>query len=395
MHLYNHFWKMLKANKSGLVIYGIIMLVMIVVIGVAAGRSFTKVGDDESFTKDVKISYADYDESELSKAIIAYLSVDNTMYDFGDKTEEEINDIVYFSVSEFHFYIPEGFEESVNNDGEMKVEYVTGAGESSYAYTVSNAINSYVNLYRNYMAIGYSSEEAIEKTTDIITKRPDISVYTTETSGDAAMGKEWCVYQIVLFLAYLTVGMIMLSAGVVILKSGKTNIRKRISAGPVSHESTTISDTLGLYTFGFVIWAIIMAGLYIFAGETSLMKERGLILGLALISVILCNCSITAFVTSFKLKSNSLSMIANIVGLSMSFMTGVFVPQWFLGESVLNFGKMLPFFWYVKALNIIYPECGAGYIYNQTEVLKSLGILLLFAVAFSLLSILVRKTRKA
>ena len=45
-------------------------------------------------------------------------------------------------------------------------------------------------------------------------------------------------------------------------------------------------------------------------------------------------------------------MIANILGLGMSFLCGIFVPQAFLGNTVLAIGRFLPAYWYVRITNM-------------------------------------------
>ena len=63
----------------------------------------------------------------------------------------------------------------------------------------------------------------------------------------------------------------------------------------------------------------------------------------------------------------------------MSFLCGVFVKQSLLGEEILNVGKFLPAYWYVRANNMIFG--GDGAVFDQKEVWVSIGIEALFAAA--------------
>ena len=46
-------------------------------------------------------------------------------------------------------------------------------------------------------------------------------------------------------------------------------------------------------------------------------------------------------------------MIAQAVGLGMSFLCGAFVPQSLLGDGVLTFARVLPVYWYERANDIL------------------------------------------
>ena len=72
-------------------------------------------------------------------------------------------------------------------------------------------------------------------------------------------------------------------------------------------------------------------------------------------------------------------MASNVLGLGMSFLCGVFVTQSLLGEEILNIGKLLPAYWYVRANNMIYGADGA--VFDHGEIMACIGIQALFASA--------------
>ncbi|MBO6016322.1 MAG: hypothetical protein J6P60_07060, partial [Lachnospiraceae bacterium] len=72
---------------------------------------------------------------------------------------------------------------------------------------------------------------------------------------------------------------------------------------------------------------------------------------------------------------------------------GIFVPQWLLGVKVLTFAKFMPFYWSTYALNMVYPECGAGLSFDRMKVLQCYGIELLFAIVFTVLAVMVRRAK--
>jgi ABC-2 type transport system permease protein len=130
----------------------------------------------------------------------------------------------------------------------------------------------------------------------------------------------------------------------------------------------------------------------VYKGE--LFSKTGMLCLLNSFVFILCSAGITLFVAQFNLKDNVISMIANVISLGMSFICGVFVPQYLLGSGVLAAAKFLPAYWYVRANNML---CGfSDEAYSANSYLLCLGIELLFTavlfVAVTAISKLHRRT---
>lgn len=393
MHLYKHFWKMVGKNRNGIIIYGIIMIVMTMFVLIVAKQEFSSPEESE-FSEPIDISYIDYDHSTLSEGLLAYLAQKNNLTDYSDKDSEEINDLVYFTITTYHMEIPEGFAEGIQAGEERNVEYRSFVTGASYIYSISNTIDGYVNTYKTFLDMGMSEEEAVAKTSEALNQQIDISIYSGEEDYEAWTAKEWSIYEVTLFFTYLSFGMITLTVGAVIIKTNGEKVAKRIEAGPVSKLKRSVIDSLGLYSVGIILWLISTVVMYIYGYDCNLVKDRGIYLCINTLIMILYNCSITAFISSFHLKSEVLSMITNIVGLSLSFLSGVFVPQWFLGESILNVAKFFPFYWTVSSLNMIYTGSGAGLTFDTNVIFQNYGVGMLFAIAFFILAIAVRKMKK-
>lgn len=396
MHLYKHFWKMLKNNKMGILIYLGIGAIMLLIIGIISSDIVNDKSQDEIKMPSVDISYLDNDNSVLSKGIIEYLSNDNEVTDYAGKTDEEINNVVYFSITDYHMEIPEGFQEAVESNIENMdlIEYRTGMSGSTETFAITSKVETFVNMYKHYIDEGLSSDAAVTKTAEKLSYKPDITVRRTNT-GLGGTSKEWSIYEMSVYFIYLSLGMILMSAGAVIVNSNEENIGKRIETSPVTSFARLLADTIGLYSFGIVLWIIVMLAAFIYGHDTKFINERGYLLAINTLLMIFCNCSMTAFVSSFKMGQEALLKVANIIGLSMSFMSGLFVPQWLLGEGVLAVAKFVPFYWGVRAINTIYTESGAGLSFDLGEIYKCFGVSFVFIIAFALLALLVRRMRKA
>ena len=106
--------------------------------------------------------------------------------------------------------------------------------------------------------------------------------------------------------------------------------------------------------------------------------------------------SFTALFSSFPWKGNvmnTVNMVANLLGLGMAFLGGVFVPQNMLSAQVLMVGRFFPTYWYIRINNML-----AGFsteAYDSKVYWMAIGIELLFAVAaFTLVPVVTKMNRQ-
>ena len=85
------------------------------------------------------------------------------------------------------------------------------------------------------------------------------------------------------------------------------------------------------------------------------------------------------------------SMLSNIVGLGMAFLSGVFVPMQYLGAGVIRVAHFLPAYWYVIACENIYKN-GSG---KLGVTLQAMGVQVLFAVAIFMITLVVGRNKKS
>lgn len=396
MHLFKHFWKMIGRNKSGIIIYSIVTMVMVIMMAATYSSKNEKTADDGkvNLSERLDISYIDNDNSVLSNALINYLGKDNNLTENNDVNEETINDILYFEIVTFHIEIPEGFQQKTDNDEDVNIEYKTSLNQSAYSYKIENIINAYTNIYSMYVKDGMTPEEAVKKTDTVMNQELDIKVYSEKENYSGSDTRENVIYHLSLFITYLGFSMIAMTAGKTIISGNGETVASRISAGPVSETKRSMINTLGLYSFAVLLLVIYTLGIYLYAGDSRLVSEKGYLLVInSAIAFLYCS-SLTAFITSFNIKESAIPMIVNIIGLAMSFLCGIFVPMWFLGEGVLKIARFLPFYWTSYNMALIFPECGAGYAYDITKIYENFGISFLYVIVFALGAVLVKKLRK-
>ena len=98
-------------------------------------------------------------------------------------------------------------------------------------------------------------------------------------------------------------------------------------------------------------------------------------------------------ISCFSPSDNTVNMLANIIGLGMAFLCGVFVPQSMLPDSVLSVAKFLPAYWYVRANDML---GGFGKeVFDMEFYWLCIGIQLLFTVAIFAVTMVFSKQRRS
>ena len=167
MQLYKNFFKLVKANKAAVIIASIIMFVY------AASMIFSAphiIDKNEASPTEKSVDYnnlgvlfRDNDKSELSSAIRKLIDNYGDVEDDTTSSEESINDILYFSISDFFIEVPEHFQEKIDAGEDISLSYSSHSQVSGKTFSFANDIDSFVNIYRSYRAMGMNAHDASEK----------------------------------------------------------------------------------------------------------------------------------------------------------------------------------------------------------------------------------------
>ena len=172
----------------------------------------------------------------------------------------------------------------------------------------------------------------------------------------------------------------------------KKEIASRINCSSLTLHSKNKQITLGCIVYSFILWLILMIIGGVFGGFNNLFATKGLLCMLNSFIFLLICISITLLISIFTTSDNVLNMIANCIGLGMSFLSGIFVPQWFLGDTVLSIARFLPAYWYIKTNNMLSGFSGDNMSYPNYWTY--IGIELIFFLAIFSIYLLASKQRK-
>ena len=375
MHLYKNFFKLLKNNRTGIIIYGVIFLVM--VIGLAFS-SKASGGTDTTYTRSYNVTYTDLDKTAFSRGFIEALSENNTVTDLENEGTDKVQDLVFFGMSDCHFTIENG-----------QITYMTDFENGGGAYMLTHIADSYKTSYDAYKLMGRSDEEAASAAASLVNNETQISIAAGSDAGEGS--NDIAVFYLNQYYGYLAIGFMALGVGHTVIANNDPLTTERVDASPVKRRKISLANTLGLVTSGCVLWAVFLIISLILGRGSSVIANHLVVVAVNSFLVTLIACSLASLITSFSISSNSLAMVTNIISLGMSFMCGVFVAQQWLGEGILKVARFFPLYWNVYANNMT--STLGGVDYDPEKILLCFGIQLLFAAAFSVIAAIVKSTR--
>ena len=397
MQLYKNFFKLLKANKISVLIATIIMVVYAVAMILSAPAIVDKNEDTASEKsvdyKNLGVLFRDNDNSELSRGVRTliekYGSVEDTT-----SSEERINDILYFSISDYYIEVPENFQERIDAGEEVSLDYQSHSQVSGKTFSFVNDIDSFVNIYRSYRAMGLDDTSSVEKALETTISEVTFGVVTEKEEAQHTNAREYAVYMILMYFCFICLWILGMSIASVIISANKKEVSQRIDAAPVKPTEKTWSQMAGLLTSAIFLVVIFSVFSFLYAGSSDMMSKYGWVVVLNLITTTFYISGFTLMISCFRLNAGTLSLICNSVGLSMSFLCGIFVPFYFLGKGVQTFAHFLPFFWTAKVFNTVYSGSGMNYTFSTGSILSSFGVQILFGVAFIMISMVIKKAQQ-
>lgn len=398
MQLYKNFFKMIRAHRGPIIIYLAVMVIYAVSMIFSAPHT---LGQNEEISTERNVGYSnlgvtlrDNDHSELSEGLKSYLEKYGTVEMDEDSSEESINDLLYFHLTDFFIEIPEGFQEAVETGKEPELTYSSNSQVSGKTFSFVNDVDAFINIYRSYRAMGLSADDSVAKALETSVSEVTFGIVAEEVEVKDTNPTEYALYMVLMYFCYTCLALMLTAVGAVVIESNKHEVSSRIDVSPVRPALRTMANFGGMMTCAVVIILAMVIFAFAYGGSTTIMSKYAWVVILNLITTTFYICALSLLVCCFRPKANALNLISNSVGLSMCFVCGIFVPFEILGSSVQTLAHFLPFFWSGKVLNTIYSGSGMNYTYSVGSIFSDLGVQILFGIVFLLLAIIVRKSRR-
>ena len=374
MIVYKYFLKLAYRLKS----YAIIFLVVFMAMGLSSVLENNEVTGFKDTQYKVLIKDESDGSSKIMNALIASLQKDHkvTLTTISDNSMKEA---VYANDVDGALWIPSDVEAKIHQ-GESAVTMEIGNSLSG------NLLREYVNSYIRYaVVLKNQGSFNVENMNKILSEEATVSVISKDNTlkGDDYYVKFGEIYFAYTPFVYISVFIFLL--GLIFAKLETDEVAKRIVIGMKSVNQVMIEKFLGgLTVVGIIVGinllfvAIVAPSFYVSAGAP---KALMLTFASALTAYAL------AFLCSVIIGDNTYgySAASTVVGMGLSFISGIFVPLELLNPVAISIAKFFPVYYVITAAKNSSLEF-SSYAMN-------LGMILLFGILYLSLAFSIQHLR--
>ena len=342
MQVYRTFFRILRRHKGYVVLYLCIFLgVALIISSSHASENGRKTWEEVSYP----FAVFDEDQTEMSRGLVSCLEEGNEKIEAEDD-REMVTDELYEHNLVCVMRIPKGFGASLLTGKEGREVEITAVRGTAYDETFRMLTADYIQLIRYYLSDGCQTAEAVEKAITEVRAKTPVSV------GEESSVLHGRAYYFFLYLPFILISICVAALGPTIMAFQRQEIRyrSRCSACPetrISIEIVAASVTAGL-GLCLIYFLLVLVG----TGE-EVLSFQGILYSLNMVSFLPAALGITFLVGQILHGHSAIVMAANIIGLGMSFLGGVFAPVDYLGEGLAKAAHLLPVYWYTLGNNWI------------------------------------------
>lgn len=370
MQVFKAFFHIANKRKHAAIIYIGIYAAITILLALTGQDSY----NDNFKTSALSVSIADEDNSIASCALTNHLSsIHEVSTDTGDKNY--ILDQIYYRWLDYSLTIPAGFEEKLlAGETEELVSKMAIPGSTKGQY-VDWQITQYLQTLQLYIKSGYTLNDAIEQTNTSISSTPEVSVLSFHADDSHVKSDVFYYFQ---YMPYILIAILFTGMAPILITMNANGLKERTACSSLPSGKRIGQLALGCILYSLTVWLIFIL-IYFLIYRADAIQMNTLYAMINSFAFLLFSTATTLLVSCFAPNDNILNMLANIIGLGMSFLCGVFVPQSMLSDSVLNVGKFLPAYWYIRANNML---GGFGKeVFDMKFYWICIGVQLLFSAA--------------
>jgi ABC-2 type transport system permease protein len=386
MQVFKTYFKILKKRLAPLLIYGVLFLG----ITLMATSSYRNNKAGEFQVQKVPVTVVNEDgQSELTDGFLKYLEKYVT-YIKVDDTKEARKDALFYRKVHYIITIPAGFAKSFLAGDNVSLTKQT-IPDSIEAVSVDNAVNNYFNTVKLYLKhvpdINYDElnsyvEQNLQEQTQVTF---DLARQDSQRNSDE-FNKFYYNY-----LGYIIIAVFIVAVSTIMLSYQDINIRRRHNASPVTIRSMNLQLLFGNLIFAFCYLAVFLTAGYFFNPFRKL--DTNLVLSWINASVFAVVALSISYLVGITVSSKkAVSAISTAVSLSLAFISGMFVPQEYLGAAVLKVASFTPSYWYIRANNTIQQLTSYEWG-NISDIFGMMAIQIGFAAAIISVALVISKRK--
>lgn len=345
-----------------------------------------------------EITIVSQDSSDLAtkpftKNFLDYLSKNTKIINL---KESETTDALFYQKISMILYLPEDLESKILSGQKVTLDYRTSGNYT--AELSKNLIKRYFELQRTEILESKNSSkeqsnipsEDSEKIISRLNQRLDQSPTVRLASKNATnLSKIAAFFN---FASYTIMAIILYVTCFINASFNKSTVKKRTMVSSLHLKKYNFSLLLANSIFAFSVFALLTTLSFFVLGNIVLTPFFIFeILNILLYS--LAALTLAELVSTFNLSRDAVSGVVNLLSLAPAFLSGAFVPTYFLPSFVLTIAHIFPTYWFIDTNNKI--TTLTEFNFNSfLTILPNLLVLALFSVIFIVANLVLSKKKR-
>ena len=345
-----------------------------------------------------EITIVSQDPSDLAtkpftKNFLNYLSKNTKIIDL---KESETTDALFYQKISMILYLPEDLESKIISGQKITLDYRTSGNYT--AELSKNLIKRYFELQRTEIFESKNSSkeqsnilsEDSEKIISSLNQRLDQSPTVRLASKNATnLSKIAAFFN---FASYTIMAIILYVTCFINASFNKSPVKKRTMVSSLHLKKYSFSLLLANSIFAFSVFALLTTLSFFVLGDIVL-TPFFIFEILNILLYTLAALTLAELVSTFNLSRDAVSGVVNLLSLAPAFLSGAFVPTYFLPSFVLTIAHIFPTYWFIDTNNKIATMTEFNFSSFLT-ILPNLLVLVLFSIIFIVANLVLSKKKR-
>ena len=391
MIVFKTFWRIMKRYWWIVFIY-VAILTSLSVINLNAAP-VTDFVDTKPEITIVSQDPSDLATKPFTKNFLNYLSKNTKIIDL---KESETTDALFYQKISMILYLPEDLESKIISGQKITLDYRTSGNYT--AELSKNLIKRYFELQRTEILESKNSSkeqsnipsEDSEKIISNLNQRLDQSPTVRLASKNATnLSKIAAFFN---FASYTIMAIILYVTCFINASFNKSPVKKRTMVSSLHLKKYSFSLLLANSIFAFSVFVLLTTLSFFVLGDIVL-TPFFIFEILNILLYTLAALTLAELVSTFNLSRDAVSGVVNLLSLAPAFLSGAFVPTYFLPSFVLTIAHIFPTYWFIDTNNKI--TTMTQFDFNSfLTILPNLLVLVLFSIIFIIGNLILAKKKR-
>ena len=391
MIVFKTFWRIMKRYWWIVFIY-VAILTSLSVINLNAAP-VTDFVDTKPEITIVSQDSSDLATKPFTKNFLDYLSKNTKIINL---KESKTTDALFYQKISMILYLPEDLESKILSGQKVTLNYRTSGNYT--AELSKNLIKRYFELQRTEILESKNSSkeqsnipsEDSEKIISNLNQRLDQSPTVRLASKNATnLSKIAAFFN---FASYTIIAIILYVTCFINASFNKSSVKKRTMVSSLHLKKYNFSLLLANSIFAFSVFALLTTLSFFVLGNIVL-TPFFIFEILNILLYTLAALTLAELVSTFNLSRDAVSGVVNLLSLAPAFLSGAFVPTYFLPSFVLTIAHIFPTYWFIDTNNKI--TTMTEFNFNSfLTILPNLLILVLFSIIFIVANLVLSKKKR-